>query len=36
MMRVLSSRLLLGTALAMLTAAACGYDPKPVSGTLKC
>lgn len=35
-MRPPLSRILFGAALAILTAAACGYDPNPESGTLKC
>jgi len=36
MMRVNLSRSVLGIALGLLVAAACGYDPNPASGTLKC
>jgi hypothetical protein len=35
-MRTRPSRVLLGTALAIVAAAACGYDPNPESGTLLC
>lgn len=36
MMRAIVSRSVLGFALALVVAAACGYDPNPASGTLKC
>jgi len=36
MMRTPVSRLLSATAMAMLIAVACGYDPNPESGTLRC
>ena len=36
MMRTILTRSLLGFALALTVAAACGYDPNPASGTLKC
>jgi hypothetical protein len=36
MMRAPLSTVLLGAALAILTAAACGYNPNPESGTLQC